>query len=227
MHRFTLQTSETKLKSSNSNEWLLAAMSQVEQTNEAATNIADASRDDATRADVTSAQQLRVTSFYIEHSSEDERSVDSGSEARNARTLSSVCKAQTPMQLKSRSSDSSPAHAHARATRTPAAAKRSLTDLRRPEITITANHGELFSTEQASPDVQPLQSGSISRNVSLFNLDMRERGDYILQAAKQIGLAQQCEANSNFRMAFNYYRNGVGILLTGVQRSFTCRPLIG
>ena len=216
------------MKQSNSNEWLLAALSQVEQSQESKDSSADVTHDD-----VTDNNRLRVTNFYIEQSSEDEKSSESGAEARNSRQSStnmrgfSATKSQSALQLKSRSSDSSPAHPPAAVT-----PKRSLTDLRKPEIKILANHGELFSTEQASPDVQQQQqqpqhltAGKISRNVSLFNLDMRERGDYILQAAKQIGLAQQCEANRNFRMAFNYYRNGVGILLTGVQRELLTRTL--
>ena len=92
-------------------------------------------------------------------------------------------------------------------------------------MVITPNHGELFTnTGPASPAVQEhpnksqnLTPTKINRNVSLFNLDMQDKGDYIFQAAKQISLAQQCEANGNHRMAFNYYRNGVGMLLTGVQ----------
>lgn len=58
---------------------------------------------------------------------------------------------------------------------------------------------------------------SIHKNSSLLNLDLQDKGDYIVQAAKQISLAQHCEAGANFNLAFNYYKNGVGILLTGVQ----------
>ena len=58
-------------------------------------------------------------------------------------------------------------------------------------------------------------------NVSQMNAIKRlgkiEKGDYIYQAASQFSLAQQCEANANYHMAFNYYKSGVGILLTGVQ----------
>ena len=42
-------------------------------------------------------------------------------------------------------------------------------------------------------------------------------GDYIIQAAKQISLAQQCEANGNYHMAFTYYKSGIGTLITGVE----------
>ena len=60
----------------------------------------------------------------------------------------------------------------------------------------------------------------LPKNLSLLNLDVQDKGDYIFQAANQISLGQQCEASGNYHMAFNYIRNGVGILLTGVQ----CKP---
>ena len=47
--------------------------------------------------------------------------------------------------------------------------------------------------------------------------DLQDKADYIFQAANQISLAQQCEANNNYHMAFGYYKKSVGILLTGVQ----------
>lgn len=68
------------------------------------------------------------------------------------------------------------------------------------------------------PLVQPPTVEELRRNVSLLNLDTKDKGDYIFQAANQISLGQQCEANNNYQMAFNYFRTGVGILLTGVQR---------
>jgi hypothetical protein len=58
---------------------------------------------------------------------------------------------------------------------------------------------------------------NIPRTVSLLNLEIKEKGDYIFQAAAQISLGQQCEAAANYHMAFNYFRTGIGILLTGVQ----------
>ncbi len=42
-------------------------------------------------------------------------------------------------------------------------------------------------------------------------------GNYIIQAAKQISLAQQCEANGNYPMAFTYFKSGIGTLISGVQ----------
>ena len=44
------------------------------------------------------------------------------------------------------------------------------------------------------------------------------KADYIFQAAHHISLALQCEVSGNYFMAFNYYKSGIGILLTGVQR---------
>lgn len=45
-------------------------------------------------------------------------------------------------------------------------------------------------------------------------------GNYIIQAAKQISLAQQCEANGNYHMAFTYFKSGIGTLITGVQGNY-------
>ena len=70
--------------------------------------------------------------------------------------------------------------------------------------------GSLKGTPSASPHQSPQKS-------KLVSLDMRDKADYIYQAAHQISLAQQCEANSNYHMAFNYYKKAVGIMLTGVQ----------
>ena len=52
-------------------------------------------------------------------------------------------------------------------------------------------------------------------------MTFQDKGDYIVQAAKQISLAQHCEASNNYQLAFSYYKNGVGILLTGVQCKYT------
>lgn len=62
----------------------------------------------------------------------------------------------------------------------------------------------------------------LAKPSSLLNLDLQDKGDYIVQAAKQISLAQHCEASNNYHLAFSYYKNGVGILLTGVQ----CKCLV-
>ena len=50
-----------------------------------------------------------------------------------------------------------------------------------------------------------------------MQVELGEKGKYIVAAARQISLAQQCEANGNYHMAFTYYKNCVGVLLTGVQ----------
>ncbi len=68
------------------------------------------------------------------------------------------------------------------------------------------------SPEEHTPDVSPHRSPR-----KLLNIDIKEKGDYIFLAANQISLAQQCEVNTSFNLAFNYYKSAVGILLTGVQ----------
>ena len=50
------------------------------------------------------------------------------------------------------------------------------------------------------------------------SVDLKQKADYIFQAAHHISLALQCEVSANYFMAFNYYKSGIGILLTGVQR---------
>lgn len=70
------------------------------------------------------------------------------------------------------------------------------------------------SSVKGSPSISPQQSPQKSK---LLTLDLKEKADYIYQAAHQISLAQQCEVNGNYHMAFNYYKKAVGIMLTGVQ----------
>ncbi|CAL4125325.1 unnamed protein product, partial [Meganyctiphanes norvegica] len=43
------------------------------------------------------------------------------------------------------------------------------------------------------------------------------QSQYIFVAAQQISAAQQCEQQHDYREALNYYREGVGTLLQGVQ----------
>ena len=62
-----------------------------------------------------------------------------------------------------------------------------------------------------------VSSPSRSPRRQILQVEIGEKGKYIVGAAKQISLAQQCEANGNYHMAFTYYKNGVGVLLTGVQ----------
>ncbi len=73
-----------------------------------------------------------------------------------------------------------------------------------------------------SPKGSPRGSGASSPSRSprkmLAKLNLKDKGAaYIVQAAKEISLAQQCEANNNYTMAFSYYKTGVGLLITGVQ----------
>lgn len=42
--------------------------------------------------------------------------------------------------------------------------------------------------------------------------------DYLLEAAKQIRMALDREVNEDYEAAFSYYKNGVDLLLNGVQR---------
>ena len=79
----------------------------------------------------------------------------------------------------------------------------------------------LMPCADAANDVDPLASPGASPVKTspkrYVQVDLRDKGAYIIRAAKQISLAQQCEASANYHMAFTYYRNGVGILLSGVQ----------
>ncbi|KAL5009142.1 hypothetical protein ScPMuIL_014723 [Solemya velum] len=52
---------------------------------------------------------------------------------------------------------------------------------------------------------------------SVSSMELGGKDGYICSAAKQICLAQECEANGKYGMAFSYYKSGVGILLQGVQ----------
>jgi len=52
---------------------------------------------------------------------------------------------------------------------------------------------------------------------SVSTMDLGGKEDYIYRAANQICLAQEHEANGRYEQAFSCYKNGVGILLQGVQ----------
>ena len=41
--------------------------------------------------------------------------------------------------------------------------------------------------------------------------------DYLVEAAKQIRMALDREVNEDYEAAFSYYKNGVDLLLNGVQ----------
>lgn len=45
--------------------------------------------------------------------------------------------------------------------------------------------------------------------------------DYLVEAAKQIRMALDSEVNEDYEAAFSYYKNGVDLLLNGVQRKLT------
>ena len=81
-------------------------------------------------------------------------------------------------------------------------------------------HKLLSPADTPSPIHSPLQAEGGASPQSLIGMNLREKADYILMAANQISLAQQCEANGNYQLAFSYYKSGVGILLTGVQSKY-------
>lgn len=45
--------------------------------------------------------------------------------------------------------------------------------------------------------------------------------DYLLDAAQQIRMALDREVNEDYEAAFSYYKNGVDLLLNGVQGECT------
>lgn len=45
--------------------------------------------------------------------------------------------------------------------------------------------------------------------------------DYLVEAAKQIRMALDSEVNEDYEAAFSYYKNGVDLLLNGVQCKHT------
>ncbi|CAD5121337.1 DgyrCDS9860 [Dimorphilus gyrociliatus] len=68
-----------------------------------------------------------------------------------------------------------------------------------------------------SASSSPSRSSTLTKISSLISLDVRDRGEYIYEAAKQITFAQESESNGNFVNAFHFYKSGVEILLRGVQ----------
>lgn len=44
--------------------------------------------------------------------------------------------------------------------------------------------------------------------------------DYLVEAAKQIRMALDSEVSEDYEAAFSYYKNGVDLLLNGVQRKW-------
>ncbi|XP_048393813.1 ribosomal protein S6 kinase-like 1 isoform X9 [Stegostoma tigrinum] len=60
----------------------------------------------------------------------------------------------------------------------------------------------------------------VSPNISESHQALRStttKRDYLVDAAKQIRLALDREVNEDYEAAFNYYKNGVDLLLKGVQ----------
>ncbi|XP_041070437.1 ribosomal protein S6 kinase-like 1 isoform X1 [Carcharodon carcharias] len=65
--------------------------------------------------------------------------------------------------------------------------------------------------EQIRSRVSPsMQEGQATRSIAT-------KRDYLVDAAKQIRLALDREVNEDYEAAFNYYKNGVDLLLKGVQ----------
>ncbi|CAH1792119.1 unnamed protein product [Owenia fusiformis] len=68
--------------------------------------------------------------------------------------------------------------------------------------------------KNSSPNLSPMK---LSPRSSPRQARKTESDDYLLQAANQISAAKDCEAAGNYQVAFGYYKNGVSILLKGVQ----------
>lgn len=49
--------------------------------------------------------------------------------------------------------------------------------------------------------------------------------DYLVEAAKQIRMALDSEVNEDYEAAFSYYKNGVDLLLNGVQCKYSVTTL--
>jgi hypothetical protein len=84
--------------------------------------------------------------------------------------------------------------------------------------------GSVMESGRGDLHASPLQPSMTPQK--LMNLNWKDNADYITLAANQISLAQQYEANDSFQLAFSYYKSGVGILLTGVQREYSSKHII-
>ena len=121
----------------------------------------------------------------------------------------------------------------------------SFTSRSRSSSTVECGKGDLKSpVHEASPALplsssksnSPLHSTRKTRKSNSVTSSPRHlqggaasvdlKADYIFQAAHHISLALQCEVSGNYFMAFNYYKSGIGILLTGVQRKWLFLVLI-
>ena len=96
-------------------------------------------------------------------------------------------------------------------------------------------HDDVTDSSHNGADVAPPQPGmklsatmeaiaTRSRSAtadSMSKVDIGGSEDYIYKAAEQMSMAQNCEANGQYSLAFDYYKQGVGILLAGVQGTFS------
>lgn len=62
-------------------------------------------------------------------------------------------------------------------------------------------------------------------DLSFWQMNMAKR-DYLVEAAQQIRMALDREVNEDYEAAFSYYKNGVDLLLNGVQGTVTSAPII-
>ena len=117
----------------------------------------------------------------------------------------------------------------------PGASKDQRTSMARAYLnSIRAQHAA--SVDSVDHDVVDSRSGSgsgsasgtpekRSRTSSTYSASDLEIGgveDYLYQAARHISLALDNEANGNYQMAFDLYKEGVGILLKGVIGEYHC-----
>uniref|UniRef100_A0A672FZU7 Ribosomal protein S6 kinase-like 1 n=1 Tax=Salarias fasciatus TaxID=181472 RepID=A0A672FZU7_SALFA len=59
--------------------------------------------------------------------------------------------------------------------------------------------------------------GRLRLCLSPFTGNVTCERDYLVEAAKQIRMALDSEVNEDYEAAFSYYKNGVDLLLNGVQ----------
>ncbi|XP_072365024.1 ribosomal protein S6 kinase delta-1 [Scyliorhinus torazame] len=74
-----------------------------------------------------------------------------------------------------------------------------------------------FPQQERSKDGAEGSKGLWSQPIGSLKLRTGRGGDYLAKAGEQIKLALQKEAEQDFEGAFNFYRDGVDLLLQGVQ----------
>ncbi|GAB1609748.1 ribosomal protein S6 kinase delta-1-like isoform X1 [Argonauta hians] len=94
--------------------------------------------------------------------------------------------------------------------------KRKMPSSSLPSTNLLKLPSSLGQLQQQQQQQQQLSATSSSQSTEM-SLKVGGKEDYIYVAANQICQAQECEASGNHEMAFAFYRNGVGILLQGVQ----------